>query len=50
VSMSEHLNYGMLLGKDVEVHLMPLDDYINVGEWTNSDEQRKFILEYDPIS
>ena len=50
VSISEHLNYNMLLGKDVEVHLMPLDDYINVGEWTNSDEQRKFILEYDPIS
>jgi len=48
VSISEHLNYSMLLGKDVEVHLMPLDDYINVGEWTNNDDQRKFILEYLP--
>ena len=50
VSMSEHLNYNMLLGTDVTVSLMPLDNYINVGEWTNSDEQRKFILEYIPIS
>ena len=50
VSMSEHLNYNMLLGTDVTVNLMPLYDYINVGEWTNSEEQRKFILEYDSIS
>ena len=48
--MSEHLNYNMLLGTDVTVNLMPLYDYINVGEWTNSEEQRKFILEYDSIS
>ena len=50
ISMSEHLNYKMLLGTDVTVSLMPIDNYINVGEWTNSDEQRKYILEYDPIS
>ena len=50
VSISEHLNYKMLLGTDVTVSLMPLDDYINVGEWTNSEEQRRFILEYDPVS
>ncbi len=50
VSMSEHLNYNMLLGTDITVNLMPLYDYINIGEWTNSDEQRKFILEYNPIS
>ena len=50
VSISEHLNYKMLLGTDVNVSLMPIDDYINVGEWDNSDKQRKFILEYDPIS
>ena len=31
VSISEHLNYKMLLGTDVTVSLMPLDDYINVG-------------------
>ena len=49
-SISEHLNYKMLLGTDVTVSLMPLDDYINVGEWTNSEEQRRFILEYDPVS
>ena len=50
VSMSEHLNYKMLLGTDVTVSLMPLDDYINLGEWTNNDDQRKFILEYVPTS
>jgi hypothetical protein len=50
VSISEHLNYKMLLGTDVTVSLMPLDDYINVGEWTNSEEQRRFILEYDSVS
>ena len=50
ISMSEHLNYKMLLNTDISVNLMPLQNYIKVGEWTNNEDQRKFILEYIPIS
>ena len=46
VSISEHLNYHMLVGTDVKVHVMELKDYLKPGQWTNSDEQRQFILSY----
>ena len=46
VSISEHLNWHMLVGKEVEVHCMHLDNYIKTGEWRNTDEQRQFILDY----
>ena len=46
VSISEHLNWHMLVGKEVEVHCMHLDNYIKPGEWRNTDEQRQFILDY----
>ena len=48
--MSEHLNYEMLVNTDVSVNLMSLGDYIKVGEWNNSDEQRRYILAYNPDS
>ena len=48
--MSEHLNYEMLVNTDVSVNLMSLGDYIKVGEWNNSDEQREYILAYNPTS
>ena len=44
--LTEHLNYSMLIGTDVTVHHMNLKNYLNVGEWKNNDEQRKFILDY----
>tara|TARA_B100000965_G_scaffold239959_1_gene201280 strand:- start:1632 stop:2408 length:777 start_codon:yes stop_codon:yes gene_type:complete len=46
VSISEHLNWHMLVGKEVEVHCMHLDNYMKPGEWRNTDEQRQFILDY----
>ena len=46
VSISEHLNCHMLVGNQVEVHCMDLDNYIKPGEWRNTDEQRQFILDY----
>ena len=46
VSISEHLNYHMLVGTDVKVHVMDLNNYIKPGEWRNTDEQRQFILDY----
>ena len=49
VHMTEHLNYKMLGDTDVRVHLMPMgEDYIKPGQWENSDEQRRFILTYNP--
>lgn len=44
--LTEHLNYTMLIDTDVIVNLMDLENYIKVGDWKNTEEQRKFILEY----
>ena len=46
--LTEHLNYTMLYNTDVEVNVMELDNYIPVFpcSWKNTEEQRKFILEY----
>jgi len=46
VHISEHLNWKMLLDTDVKVHLMELHNYLQPGEWKNTDEQRQFILSY----
>lgn len=44
--ITEHLNYKMLLntGMDVAVYDLP-KNYIKVGEWDNSDQQRRMVLE-----
>ena len=44
----EHLNYTMLYNTNVNVHVMELPDYLSVFpcSWMNTEEQRKFILEY----
>jgi hypothetical protein len=34
------------MGNDIKVHIVNLQNYIKVGEWKNSDEQRKIMLEY----
>tara|TARA_R100001509_G_C4779555_1_gene185877 strand:- start:167 stop:709 length:543 start_codon:yes stop_codon:yes gene_type:complete len=46
--LTEHLNYTMLIKTDVEVHVMELENYIPVFpcSWKNTEDQRKFILEY----
>lgn len=44
--LTEHLNYSMLINTDVNVHQLKLNNYLQVGEWTNTEDQRKFILEY----
>ena len=46
--LTEHLNYSMLLNTSVNVHVMELENYLSVFpcSWRNTEEQRKFILEY----
>ena len=45
--LDEHLNPGML-SKDegVTLYMMELKNYIQLKNWKNDEEQRKFILEY----
>ena len=51
ISITEHLNWQMLVGTDVKVHQMHLPHYLLPGEWRNTDEQREFILSYKaPLS
>ena len=33
-------------GNDINVHIINLPNYIKVGEWKNSDEQQKIMLDY----
>jgi hypothetical protein len=46
--LTEHLNYSMLFNTNVIVNVMELEDYLPVFpcSWKNTEEQRKFILEY----
>jgi len=46
--LTEHLNYTMLFNTNVNVHVMELENYLSVFpcSWKNTEEQRKFILEY----
>lgn len=44
--LNEHLNYNMLVDTDVSVHITELKNYIKIGEWKNSPEQRQIMLEY----
>ena len=46
--LTEHLNYTMMYTTDVEIHEMKLDNYLPVFpcSWKNTEEQRKFILDY----
>ena len=48
LSISEHLNWHMLQATDVQLHQMHLYNYLKPGEWKNTDEQRRFILDYKP--
>ena len=45
--LTEHLNYGMLMETDITVHKLEFNNYLQVGEWTNTEEQRNFILNYE---
>jgi hypothetical protein len=46
--LTEHLNYSMLFNTNVNVHVMELENYLSVYpcSWKNTNDQRKFILEY----
>ena len=46
--LTEHLNYTMLYNTSVNVNVMELDNYLPVFpcSWKNTEEQRKFILDY----
>ncbi len=46
--LTEHLNYTMLYNTSVEVNVMELDNYLPVFpcSWKNTEEQRKFIIDY----
>ena len=46
--LTEHLNYTMLYKTRVDVNVMELDNYLPVFpcSWKNTEEQRKFILNY----
>jgi len=46
--LTEHLNYTMLYNTNVDVNVMELDNYLPVFpcSWKNTEEQRKFIIEY----
>lgn len=44
--LNEHLNPEMIISSGITVHMLNLNNYIKTNEWTNSTEQRKFILEY----
>ncbi len=46
--LTEHLNYSMLFDTDVTVNVMELENYLSVFpcSWKNTEEQRRFIVEY----
>ena len=46
--LTEHLNYTMLHNTSVNVNVMELENYLPVFpcSWKNTDEQRKFIMDY----
>lgn len=57
VRCNENLNHAMFYDSDVKVHETILENYINVpcyenpeGGWTNSPEQREFLLSYGLIN
>ena len=43
--MRGHLNPEMLLDH-IQVHQMDLKNFLELGSWTNSNEQRQFLLNY----
>lgn len=47
LALTEHLNYNMLIDDNVKLHVMELENYIKIGEWKNTKEQRDFILNYE---
>ena len=44
--LDEHLNPEMVMSSEIKVHMMELKNYIQLKNWKNNEEQRKFILEY----
>jgi len=44
---NEHLNPTMLLNSDIEVEMYNISNYIKIGDWKNTVEQRKIMLEHE---
>ena len=38
--------YDGSYGENIHVHIIDLPNYINVGEWKNTKEQRNIMLNY----
>lgn len=45
--LTEHLNWRMLLDTDININMLELSNYLSVGEWKNTEEQRKLIMEWN---
>lgn len=41
-----HLNPSMLYDTDVNVEITKIRDYIKIGEWKNTEQQRKIMLQH----
>lgn len=46
IYLTEHLNPSMLYNTHVNIHMHHLKNYIKIGEWKNTVEQRNFMLNY----
>lgn len=46
IHLEEHLNYKMLLDTNIRIHLNRIQNYIKIGDWKNTLEQQKLMLEY----
>lgn len=42
-----HLNPSMLYNTDVNVEITKIDNYIKIGEWKNTEQQRKIMLQHN---
>jgi hypothetical protein len=45
IFLENHLNPTMLYDSDIKVMMSTISDYINIGEWKNSEEQRRIMIE-----
>lgn len=47
IFLTEHLNPTMLYNTDVEVKMINIKNYIKIGEWKNTSEQRLRMISYN---
>jgi|TARA_E500000331_G_scaffold358638_1_gene428145 hypothetical protein len=44
--LTEHLNYIMMVNTDINVNVLKLNDYLQPGDWKNTDEHRDLLLNF----